>query len=74
MADFEFNVEEAYAELSTNAKGWSKQLTKVSWNGRPGKYDIRDWAPDYSKMGKGVTFTPEELKVLRDTLNKMDLD
>ncbi|EFR30687.1 YdbC family protein [Eremococcus coleocola] len=74
MADFSFEIEEHYGQLSTNAKGWAKELTKVAWNGRPAKYDIRDWDPDYEKMGKGLTFTHEELKILRDCLNKMDLD
>jgi hypothetical protein len=37
------------------------------------KYDIREWAPNDEKMGKGVTLSKEELKNLRDILNKMDL-
>ena len=49
-------------------------MTSVSWNERDAKYDIRDWSPDYTKMGKGLTFTVEELRVLRDTLNRMELD
>ncbi|MBG9978085.1 YdbC family protein [Ruoffia tabacinasalis] len=73
MADFKFEIIEHYGQLSENAKGWSKELTKVSWNEREPKFDIRDWSPDYDKMGKGLTLTEEELRVLRDVLNKMDL-
>ena len=36
------------------------------WNDKDPKYDIREWSPDHSKMGKGVTLTAEELKKLRD--------
>lgn len=73
MADFKFEIIEHYGQLGENAKGWSKELTKVSWNEREPKYDIRDWSPEYDKMGKGLTFTQEELILLRDALNKMDL-
>lgn len=74
MSEFKFEILEHLAQLSTNAKGWSKELTSVSWNEREPKYDIRDWSPDYSKMGKGLTFTQEELKGLRNALNRMELD
>ena len=37
------------------------------------KYEIRDWAPEHEKMGKGVTLSTEELKKLRDLLNGMSL-
>lgn len=73
MAEFSFEILEHYGQLSESNKGWSKELTSVSWNGRDAKYDIREWAPDYDKMGKGLTFTAEELKNLREVLNKMAL-
>ncbi len=45
----------------------------ISWNDREPKYDIRDWAPEHEKMGKGVTLSVEEFKKLRDLLNEMKL-
>ena len=45
----------------------------ISWNDREPKYDIRDWAPEHEKMGKGLTLSVEELKKLRDLLNEMEL-
>ena len=45
----------------------------VSWNGREPKLDIRDWAPEKEKMGKGLTLSKEEAKKLRDLLNEIDL-
>ena len=47
MADFTFNIEEQIAVLSENNKGWTKELNIVSYNGRPAKYDIREWSPDH---------------------------
>ena len=32
------------------------------------KYDIRDWAPDHEKMGKGITLTEEEAARLKELL------
>ena len=71
MADFTYEIVEELAVLSENEKGWKKELNMVSWNGREPKYDIRDWAPEHEKMGKGVTLTREELKELAGVL--MDL-
>ena len=45
----------------------------ISWNDRKPKYDIRDWAPEHEKIGKGLTLSVEELKKLRDLLNEMEL-
>ena len=45
----------------------------ISWHDREPKYDIRDWAPEHEKMGKGVTLSVEELKKLREILNEMEL-
>ena len=42
--------------------------------GENAKYDIRDWAPDHSRMGKGVTLTADELAALKDLLAGIDLD
>lgn len=72
MADFEYEVIEELGVLSTNQSGWTKELNLISWNGRPPKFDIRDWSPDHQKMGKGLTFTNEELDALKEILEDMD--
>ena len=48
--------------------GYVKELNKVSWNGGAPKYDIRDWAPEHEKMGKGVTLSEEELEKLKELI------
>lgn len=71
MADLVFEIEKTIAVLSTSTKGWQKELNLVSWNNRPAKYDLREWSPDHSKMGKGVTLSEEELQALKDALSNM---
>ncbi|HPJ12075.1 MAG TPA: YdbC family protein [Caldisericia bacterium] len=74
MADFTFKIEETIGVLSTNAKGWTKELNKVSWSGRSPKFDIRDWSPEHDKMSKGVTLTDEEVKELKKLLEPLSTE
>lgn len=71
--DFSFEIIEEIAVLSTSKSGWNLELNKVSWGGRPAKYDLRSWAPEHQKMGKGITLTDEELKTLKNKLNELSL-
>lgn len=63
--DFRYDIVEKIGVLSENAKGWRKELNLISWNGAAPKYDIREWAPEHEKMGRGVTLTKEELEALK---------
>jgi hypothetical protein len=73
MAEIKFEIKENIGKLSESAKGWKKELNLISWNDNEPKYDLRDWDPEHNKMGKGITFSSEELKALRDILNGMEL-
>lgn len=73
MSEFKFEIMEHLGELSESNKGWKKELTMVSWNERKPKFDIREWSPEYEKMGKGLTFTVEELQELKKILNQIDI-
>ncbi len=64
MAEITFEIVKELGVISENAKGWTRELNLVSWNGREAKYDIRDWSPDHSRMGKGVSLTEEEMQKL----------
>jgi hypothetical protein len=68
MADIKYDIVEEIGVLSENAKGWRKELNRISWNGAKPKYDIRDWAPEHEKMGKGVTLSEEELAALKSII------
>ena len=74
MPEFTYEIVESVAVLSENPKGWTKELNLISWNGRDPKYDIREWAPDHSRMGKGVTLTADDLAALKDLLAGIDLN
>ena len=71
MGDLTYEIEKKIAVLSTNSKGWQKELNLVSWNNRPAKYDLREWSPEHDQMGKGVTLTEEEFQALKDALANM---
>lgn len=73
MADIKYEIKEEIGSISESAKGWSKELNLISWNGKEAKYDLRDWAPEHEKMGKGITLSKDELKKLRELLNGLDL-
>jgi hypothetical protein len=64
MADITHDIRKNYGALSEERSGWKKELNLVSWNGRTPKLDIRDWAPDHEKMGKGITLSREEAATL----------
>ena len=66
MADIKYDIVEEIGVLSENAKGWRKELNKIAWNGAAPKYDIRDWAPEHEKMGKGITLTEDEAARLKE--------
>lgn len=74
MAEFKYEVTQKIATISEGARGWERQLNMVSWNENEPKYDIRDWAPDNAKMGKGISMTRDELIALKDILNELDFD
>jgi hypothetical protein len=71
MADIKYEIIEELGVLSESAKGWQKELNLISWNGAEPKYDLRDWAPNHEKMGKGVTLNEEEVKTLYKILGKI---
>ena len=70
MADIKYDIVEEIGVLSENAKGWRKEINRISWNGATPKYDIRDWAPEHEKMSKGITLSQEEVEELYAVLGK----
>lgn len=67
MSDFEFEIVEHIGVLGTPG-AWTKELNRVSYGGRPPKYDIRSWNEDHSRMTKGITLSEDEFEDLRDLL------
>lgn len=71
MSEVNFEIKEELGILSESTKGWTKEVNLISWNSAAPKYDIRDWAPNHEKMGKGITLTAEEAEVLYKILAKI---
>lgn len=71
MADIKFDIVEGLGVISQGSRGWTKELNLISWNGGAPKYDIRDWAPEHEKVGKGVTLTKEEAQELYKLLSQI---
>lgn len=74
MAEFNYDIVKNIGALSESSKGWKKELNLISWNGKEPKFDIREWSPDGSKMGKGVTLSKEEIIALKNILADFELD
>ena len=69
MNEIKYEITEELGVLSQGS--WSLELNLISWNGRAPKYDLRKWTDGHEKMSKGVTFSAEEAKALRDLLNEV---
>jgi hypothetical protein len=71
--EFKYEIVEKIAVLSVSSKGWAKELNLIKWNDREPKFDIREWSPDGEKMGKGITLSDEEVRVLKDALSGREI-
>ena len=65
MAEIKYDIIQKIAVLAQRPRGWERQLNLISWNDGEPKYDIRDWSPDGSRMGKGISLSAEELGALK---------
>ena len=74
MAEIKYEIVQEICVLSESTRGWTKELNLVSWNDREPKFDIREWAPEHSRMGKGVTLSKEEMQMILDTMANFDED
>ena len=68
MSEIKYEIKKELGTISESAKGWKKELNMISWNGAAEKYDIRDWAPEHEKMGKGITLSQKEAEILYELL------
>lgn len=59
--------------LVEESRGGQQELNLISWNDKEPKYDIREWTPEYTKMGKGVTPSKEEIVKLKEVLSRKNL-
>ena len=73
MAEIKYEVVQRIAVLSERPRGWERQLNLISWNDGEPKYDIRDWSPDGTRMGKGISLSHDEMAILKGILDELEL-
>ncbi|WP_273127498.1 YdbC family protein [Metabacillus sp. HB246100] len=73
MANIKYEIVRHIGTLSEGSKGWRKEVNLISWNDREPKFDIRDWDETHEKMGKGITFSKEEMVELKKLLHDIDV-
>lgn len=64
MKEIQYEIVKKIAILSKSDSGYTKEINLLSWNGAEPKYDIRSFAPDREKCGKGITLTKAEVQTL----------
>jgi hypothetical protein len=70
-------IAEIFSELSYEesefdyGRPWRKQLCLVNWFNNGYKIEIRDWPDDYSKGGYGIIFDKNEVRIVKDHLEKL---
>lgn len=67
---FDYDIKESIGVLSVSKRGWSKELNIVSWNHLAPRYDIREWSDNHKRMGKGITFSMDEMEELKKLLSE----
>lgn len=73
MAELKYEIVEKVGELGDTGNGWKKELNIVSWNDREPVYDIRTWNETHDRMGKGITLSQDEIKTLKELLEKANI-
>ena len=71
MPEIKYEITEHLGTISETARGWTREVNMISWNGREPKVDVRDWSPEHDKMSKGLTFTKDELQELARIAEKL---
>lgn len=68
--DINYEIVKHIGIVSVSKSKWTRELNLVSWNGKPAKYDLRDWSPEHVRMGKGISVTREEAEKVLDYLRR----
>ena len=72
---FTFEIIEHICVLASGREeGYQRELNYVSFNGKPPKWDIREWNAGHTKMTKGLNFTNEEMLMLVEAMSEKIAD
>ncbi len=69
---FNFKIERHVSVIADKKSGWKREVNLVSWNGKPARFDIRDWNHEHTRMGRGVSLTAFECASLLETMKNFD--
>ena len=73
--DIEFKLVEKLGVLDTHKSGWAREVNIVAWNGKPPKFDIRDWDPEHERMSRGITLHEREaIKLAKILVQRLQMD
>ena len=63
---YTYDIVEHIGVLDRNQIGWTKEVNMVAWKGihDTPMVDIREWSSNKSRMGRGITLTPEQAQHL----------
>lgn len=63
------DIKESYGAFGSSGT-WEK-VNLISWAGKEPKIDIRNWGPNHTQIGKGMTMTIEEARMLGEILIRL---
>ena len=73
--EIEYKLVEKLGVLDTHKSGWAREVNIVAWNGKPPKFDIRDWDPEHERMSRGITLHEREaIKLAKILVQRLQMD
>jgi hypothetical protein len=73
--EIEFKLVEKLGVLDTHKSGWAREVNIVAWNGKPPKFDIRDWDPEHERMSRGITLHERDaVKLAKILVQRLQMD
>ena len=65
-----FCILKKFGEIYQGIGGWTKQINIVSWNGKTPVFDIRYWAPNNTRAGRGTHLDNQEARAVYEFLGE----
>lgn len=71
----DYKLVEQLGIIDSHKSGWNREVNLVAWNGKPPKFDIRDWDPDHERMSRGITLHEKEaIKLAKILVKRLQMD
>lgn len=69
-----YEIKEHIGVIAKYSNKWTKELNKISWNGKNAKFDIRDWDEQHEHMSRGITLHEDEMQIMYELLGYIFAD